>query len=46
MTTYGRWPLLEDNLKRIKVEYLSNHWSDIAQIWNLSLCDQTKVTNI
>ena len=27
----------------LKVLYLSNHWSDISQIKNLSLCDQTKV---
>ena len=26
-----------------KVEYLSNHWSDLTQILNLSLGDQTKL---
>ena len=26
-----------------KVEYLSNHWLDLTQIWNLSSWDQTKV---
>ena len=34
---------MEDNLKILIVEYLSNHWSDLAQILNLSLCDQTKI---
>ena len=34
---------MEDNLKILVVEYLSNHWSDLAQILNLSLCDKTKV---
>ena len=27
----------------LKVEYLSNHWSDLHQILNLSLYDQTKL---
>jgi hypothetical protein len=36
---------MEDNLKILKVEYLSNHWSDLSQIWNLSLWDQTKIKN-
>ena len=27
---------VEDDLKIWKVEYLSNHWSDLTQIWNLS----------
>ena len=36
---------MEDNLKILKVEYLSNHWSEFTQILNLSLGDQTKVTN-
>ena len=27
----------------IEVEYLSNHWSDLNQIWNLSKCDLTTV---
>ena len=32
---------MEDDLKILKVEYLSNHWLDVTQIWNLSLGDQT-----
>jgi hypothetical protein len=28
-----------------KVKYLSNHWSNFSQIFNLSLCDQTKLYN-
>ena len=27
---------MEDDLKILKVEYLSNHWSDLPQILNLS----------
>ena len=42
MTNHGRRPKLEDNLKILIVEYLSNHWSDHAQILNLSLCDQNQ----
>ena len=33
---------MEDDLKILKVEYLSNHWSDLPQILNLSLGDQTQ----
>jgi hypothetical protein len=33
----------EDYLKILKVEYLSNHGSDIIQILNLSYRDQTNV---
>ena len=33
---------MEDNLKILKVEYLSNHWSDIPKILNLSSGDQTE----
>jgi hypothetical protein len=29
-------PQMEDDLKIQKVEYLSNHWSDLPQILNLS----------
>ena len=36
MTCSGRWPLMEDDLKILKVEYLSNHWSDLPKISNLS----------
>ena len=42
MTTNGRRPKMEDDLKILNVEYLSNHWSDLTQIWNLSLQDLTK----
>ena len=36
---------MEDELKILKVEYLSKHWSYFPQILNLSLWDQTKITN-
>ena len=36
---------MEDDLQKLKVEYLSIHWLDFPQILNLSLGDQTKVTN-
>ena len=36
---------MEDDLKILKVEYLSNHWSDLPQILNLGLGDQTKIKN-
>ena len=36
---------MEDDLKILKVEYLSHNWSDFPQILNLSLGDQTKKTN-
>ena len=42
-TSNGRWPLMEDDLKIWKVEYLSSHWSDLPQILNINLWDQTKV---
>ena len=32
---------MEDNLKILNVEYLGNHWSDLTQIFNISLLDQT-----
>jgi hypothetical protein len=34
---------MEDDLKILNVEYLSNHWSDLVQILNLGYGDQTKV---
>ena len=34
---------MEDDLKILKVEFLSNHWSDFPQILDLSLGDQTKI---
>ena len=33
---------MEDDLKNAKQEYLSNHWLDLIQIWNLGLGDQAK----
>ena len=36
---------MEDDLKILKVEYLSNHWLDFPQILNLSSGDQTKIKN-
>ena len=36
---------MEEDLKILKVEYLSNHWLDFSQISNLSLGDQTKIKN-
>ena len=37
MTSNGRLPQIS------KVKYLSNYWSDLPQILNLDLCDQTKL---
>ena len=34
---------MEDDLKKLKEEYLSNHWLDLIQILNLSYGDYTKV---
>ena len=36
---------MEDNLEILKVEYLSNQWSDLPQILNLILGDKTKIKN-
>ena len=36
---------MEEDLKILKFEFLSNHWSDFPQILNLSLWDQTKIKN-
>jgi hypothetical protein len=36
---------MEDNLKILIVEYISNHLLDPPQILNLSSGDQTKVKN-
>ena len=36
---------MEDDLKILKVEYLSNHSSDPPQILNLSSGDQTRRIN-
>jgi hypothetical protein len=32
----------KDKLTGQNVEYLSNHWSDLTQIWNIGLWDQAK----
>jgi hypothetical protein len=40
-TSYGRRPLMEDDLKILKVEYLNNRSLDHTHILNLSLKDQT-----
>ena len=45
MTFNGRWPLMEEDLKISKIEYLGNHRSEFPQILNLSLKDQTKIEN-
>ena len=42
-STFGRRPLMEDDLKIWKFQYLSSHWSDLAQILNISTWDHTKV---
>ena len=34
---------MEEDLKILKGEYLSNHLTDLPQILNLSLWDQTEV---
>ena len=38
-----RRPQQEDDLKILKVAYLSNHWAEFPQILNLSSGDQTKI---
>ena len=37
----GRRPPIEDDLKIVKVEYLSNHLLDTTKILNLNLGEQT-----
>ena len=37
MTSNGRWPPMEDDLKILKVKYFRNHFLDHTQISNLSL---------
>jgi hypothetical protein len=34
---------MEDHLKILKVEYFSNHCTDLPKLSNLSLGDQTKI---
>ena len=36
---------MEEDLKMLKFEYLSNHWSDFPKILILSLGNQTKIKN-
>ena len=36
---------MEDDFKILKVDYLSNHYSDFSEIWNLGSGDQTKINN-
>ena len=36
---------MEEDLKILKDEYLSNNWSDFPQILNFSSGDQTKIKN-
>ena len=36
---------MEEDLKILKVEYLSNNWSDFTQISNLNSGDQAKFKN-
>ena len=40
MTSNGRLPQIS------KVKYLSNYWSDLPQILNLGLYDQSDFTNV
>ena len=42
-TSNKRQPQIGDNLKIIKVEYLSNHGSDFPQILNVSLGTKPKL---
>ena len=45
MTFNARRPLMEDDLKIQNFEYLSSHWLDHPQIFNISSWDQTKFKN-
>ena len=36
---------MEEDLKILKVKYISNHWLDFPQILDLRLGDQTKIKN-
>ena len=36
---------MEEDLKILKVKYLSNLWSDFPQILDLNFGDQTKIRN-
>ena len=37
---------MEEDLKTLKVEYLSNHWTDLPQIFNLCLGDQIEIKKL
>ena len=39
---WNEGPPMKDDLKILKVLYLSNHWSDLPQIWNISSEEQPK----
>ena len=45
MTTNGRRPPMENNLKIFKIEYFRNHWLDLPRILNWSLVNWMKITN-
>ena len=45
MTYSGRQSTMEDNLKISNFEYLSNHWSDLPKILNLSSGEETQIKN-
>ena len=42
MTSNGGRPKMEDDLKILKVKYLSNHWSDRTQILKLKIIGPNK----
>jgi hypothetical protein len=39
---WNKGPPMKDDLKILKVLYLSNHWSDLPQIWNITSEEQPK----
>ena len=46
-TTFsGRWPLMEDDLKILKADYLSSYWLDPTQIQKISLMTELNCTEI
>ena len=44
-TFYGRHPFMEDQLKIVMVEYLSNHLLDLAHNLNFRLGEEMKIEN-
>ena len=46
MTSNGRGPKMEEDLKILKIEYLSNHWSDLTQIETYAYRTKPKVTKV